>query len=58
MTPLHVVAETGGQLIIVNYLIDQRADINIKNNKRVNICEYMLWTVCLFFCLKGEFVGF
>ena len=52
MTPLHVAAETGGQLNIVKYLVGQRADVNIKDNKKVNKCDYMLWIVCLFFCLN------
>ena len=36
MTPLHVAAEKGESLEIVEYLIGRGADINIKNDNGVN----------------------
>ena len=36
MTPLHVAAERGERIRIVNYLVDQGADINIKDNNGVS----------------------
>ena len=40
---------------IVKYLVGKKADINIKDNNGVNICE---WTVYLFFVQKEKLLGF
>ena len=39
MTPLHVAAE-GAHHLVVNYLIDQKADIEAKANNGVNKCDH------------------
>ena len=39
MTPLHMAAERGGRLNIVEYLVGKKADINIKDNNGVKICD-------------------
>ena len=39
MVPLHLAAERG-HLDIVKYFVSQKADINIKDNNGVNICNY------------------
>ena len=36
MTPLHVAAEKGDRISIVKYLVDQKADINIKDDNEVS----------------------
>ena len=36
MTPLHVAAEKGDRISIVKDLVDQRADINIKDDNGVS----------------------
>ena len=36
MSPLHVAAERGERISIVNYLVDKGADINIKNDNGVS----------------------
>ena len=48
MAPLHVAAERGDRISMVNYLVDQGADINIKGDnrvskivsERVNLCDH------------------
>ena len=37
MTPLHIAAERGGRLNIVEYLVGKEADINITDNNKVNL---------------------
>ena len=37
MTPLHLAAE-GAHIKIVEYLVDQEADVNIEDDNGVNIC--------------------
>ena len=41
MTPLHVAAEKGDRLEIVEYLIKKGADINIKDNS--GVCVTILY---------------
>ena len=36
MTPLHVAAEKGDRISIVKYLVDNGADINIKDDDEVS----------------------
>ena len=36
MTPLHVAAEKGDRISIVKYLVDNGADINIKDDNEVS----------------------
>lgn len=36
MTPLHVAAQRGDRISIVKYFLDQKADINIKDDNRVS----------------------
>ena len=38
MTPLHLAAESG-RVKIVNYLVEQGADINIQDDIGVNLCH-------------------
>ena len=40
MTPLHMAAERGGRLNIVEYLVGKEADINSKDHNGVNIHIY------------------
>ena len=40
MTPLHLAAESG-HIKVVDYLIDQGADINIQADNGVIICDYI-----------------
>ena len=42
MTPLHVAAARG-LVKIVEYLVEQEADINIQDHKGVSICDYTRW---------------
>ena len=35
MTPLHVAAQRGDRISIMEYLVDQGADINIKDDNEV-----------------------
>ena len=44
MTPLHVAFEQGDRIIIMKYLIDKGAEINIRDNNGVNICVTALLT--------------
>ena len=37
MTPLHLAAESG-RIKMVNYLVEQGADVNIQDNNGVLIC--------------------
>ena len=39
MTPLHVAAESGW-IKIVEYFVDQGADVNVQDPKGVNVCGY------------------
>ena len=66
MTPLHVAAEKGDRLDIVEYLLDKRADINIRDYNGVS--ETILYindpTGTVFFivhelcCLKQGFIAY
>ena len=38
MTPLHLAAKSG-RVKIVNYLVEQAADINIQDDIGVNLCH-------------------
>ena len=40
MSPLHVAAERGGRLNIVEYLVEKAANINIQDINEVNLCNW------------------
>ena len=40
MSPLHVAAERGGRLNIVEYLVKKEAKINIQDNNKVKLCNW------------------
>ena len=47
MTPLHVAAERGGRLSIIEHLSEKGVDINFKDNKGVNQFDYVTKSVLL-----------
>ena len=49
MTPLHVATQRGDRISIVNYLVDQGADINIKDENGVSkiLIGYVYATILL-----------
>ena len=49
MTPLHVATQRGDRISIVNYLVDEGADINIKDNNGVSkmVIGYIYVTIIL-----------
>ena len=50
MTPLHVAAEKGDRLDIVEYLISKEADINITDDNGVSKTTLVIGQVCLVHC--------
>ena len=56
-TPLHLAAGQSNEEI-VKYLVNKRADINIKNKAGVSIGDYTLWRFCsstFYFRHSGKF---